>query len=76
MHTVSIFTNGKNQAIRIPKEMEFDGVKELIISKEAGYITLRPKRPDWLSFQEVASAADDFLTNRTDVVSDEGHFEW
>jgi len=29
MRTVSIFKNGKNQAIRLPKDMEFNGLSEL-----------------------------------------------
>ncbi|MEZ5535881.1 MAG: type II toxin-antitoxin system VapB family antitoxin [Thiolinea sp.] len=76
MRTVSIFNNGKNQAVRIPKDMEFQGVKELEISKEGDTIIIRPVRPDWLSFAELGTADDDFLTEREDVISDEGRFEW
>ena len=31
MRTVSIFRNGKNQAVRLPKDMEFEGITELEI---------------------------------------------
>lgn len=34
MRTVSIFKNARNQAIRIPKDMEFEGVTELEIRRE------------------------------------------
>ncbi len=34
MRTVAVFRNGKNQAVRLPKDMEFDGVSELEIIKE------------------------------------------
>ncbi len=76
MRTVSIFKNGKNQAVRLPKDFEFDGVNELEIHKEGDVITLRPARPDWLSFGEQDKADDDFMANRDDVVTDEGRFNF
>lgn len=75
MRTVSIFTNGNNQAIRIPKDMEFSDIGELEITREGDTIILRPVRPDWLSFAELEKADDDFLLERPDVVVDEGRFE-
>ncbi len=75
MKTVSIFKNGRNQAIRLPKDMEFDGVSELEITKQGDSIILRPVRPDWLSFAENENADSDFMSEREDVVTDEGRFE-
>lgn len=74
MRTVSIFKNGKNQAVRLPKDMEFKGVNELEISKEGDSLILRPVRPDWQSFAELEKADDDFLVEREDVITDEGRF--
>lgn len=74
MRTVSIFTNGKNQAVRLPKDMEYHGISELEIVKEGDTLTLRPTRPSWTSLALQAKADDDFLTERTDVVADEGRF--
>jgi len=31
MRTVSIFKNGNNRAIRLPRDLDFDGVNELEI---------------------------------------------
>lgn len=76
MRTVSIFKNGKNQAVRLPKDMQFEGVSELEISKEGDTIILRPARPDWLSFAEIEKADNDFLTEREDIISDEGRFNF
>ncbi|MCG9628382.1 type II toxin-antitoxin system VapB family antitoxin [Vibrio mediterranei] len=76
MRTVSIFKNGSNQAVRLPKEFEFDGVNELEIHKEGDVITLRPIRPDWLSFAEQEKADNDFMTQREDAISDEGRFRF
>lgn len=74
MRTISIFKNNRNQAIRIPKDMEFHGVSELEIRREGDTLILRPARPSWGSLQEVPSADADFLTQRPDVIED-GRFE-
>jgi antitoxin VapB len=74
MRTVSIFTNGKNQAIRLPKDMEYEGVGELEIIRSGDTITLRPARPSWLSLAELPQADADFLVERPTVVGDEGRF--
>lgn len=74
MRIVSIFRNGRNQAVRLPRDLEFQGVTELEIIKHGDSITLRPARPDWLSFADVGKADPDFLRERSDVVGDEGRF--
>ncbi len=74
MRTVAIFKNSSNQAIRIPKDMEFVGVSELEIRKEGDTLVLRPVRPSWLSLADEAAADPDFLIERVDVI-EEGRFE-
>ena len=74
MRTVSIFRNGKNQAVRLPADMAYEGVAELEISRDGDVITLRPARPSWASFSELAKADADFLQERPAVVADEGRF--
>ncbi len=76
MRTVSIFTNGKNQAVRFPKDMEFQDIGKLEIIKNGDIITLRPIRPDWLSLADIEKADSDFLTERNDVISNEGRFDF
>ncbi|OOE82178.1 AbrB family transcriptional regulator [Salinivibrio sp. PR6] len=76
MRTISIFKNGKNQAVRLPKDFEFDGVNELEIHKEGDVITLRPARPSWLSFSEIEKADSDFMTHREELIKDEGRFSF
>jgi antitoxin VapB len=73
--TVSIFRNNRNQAIRLPKDFEFQGVTELTIEKQGDTILLRPVRPDWLSFAEEPEAEGnrDFLRERPDLI-EEGRF--
>ncbi|ENO89385.1 type II toxin-antitoxin system VapB family antitoxin [Thauera linaloolentis] len=75
MRTVSLFKNGKNQAIRLPVDMAYDGVRELEIRREGDVITLRPARPGWESLALLSKADADFLQERTEIVDDEGRFE-
>ncbi len=70
MRTAALFKNGKNQAVRLPKEFEFDGVTEVEITKEGESIVLTPKRKSWVSFSDVEQADDDFLVERSDILDD------
>lgn len=70
MRTVSIFKNSRNQAIRIPKDMEFQGILELEIQKEGDTLILRPARPSWTSLQSLSPADQDFLNERSDVIEE------
>ncbi|MCC2597558.1 type II toxin-antitoxin system VapB family antitoxin [Pusillimonas sp. MFBS29] len=72
MRTVSLFMNGKNQAIRLPVDMAYEDVCELEISREGDVITLRPVRPSWKSLASGKKADADFLQERQSVVDDEG----
>lgn len=74
MRTVSIFKNNANQAIRIPKDMQFEGITELEIRREGSTILLRPARANWTSFAHEAAADAHFLAERADVV-EAGRFE-
>jgi antitoxin VapB len=68
--TASLFKNGKNQAVRLPKEFEFKGISEVIISKEGSSIVLTPKLKSWESFLETEKADKDFLKERKDIIED------
>ena len=75
MRTVSIFKNGNNRAIRLPRDLDFEGVSELEIVREGDSIILRPVRPTWGSFAQLEKADTDFMAEREDVVTDEGRFD-
>lgn len=75
MRTVSIFKNGINRAICLPRDLDFEGVSELEIIREGDSIILRPVRPTWGSFAQLEKAAPDFMAEREEVVSDEGRFD-
>lgn len=75
MRTVSVFKNGNNRAVRLPRDLDFDGVNELEIIREGDTIILRPVKPSWSSLLHAEKADQDFMTDRKDVISDEGRFE-
>lgn len=74
MRTVSVFKNGNNRAIRLPRDMDFDGVNELEIIREGDTLILRPVKPSWESFSLEDKADADFLSDRDDIIED-GRFE-
>lgn len=59
-----LFINGRSQAVRIPKEFAFTGVDAVLIEKQGNALVLTPARSTWLSFAELAPAADDFMVVR------------
>ncbi len=75
MRTVSIFKNGNNRAIRLPRDLDFEGVSELEIVREGDSIILRPVRPTWGSFAQLEKADPEFMAEREDIVSEEGRFD-
>ena len=56
VRTASLFKNGKNQAVRLPKEFEFDGVTEVEIIRDGESLIITPKRKSWASFADVEKA--------------------
>ena len=68
--TAKIFTNGRSQAVRLPKEYRFDA-KEVYIRKDpiTGDIILSRKPENWDSFFAAlkdVDVPDDFLENLRD----------
>ena len=66
--TVPIFQTGQSQAVRIPDEMEFRGVSELIATREGDVLTLRPARPAWEELAALPPIDGDFLQERPAVI--------
>ncbi|WP_323084215.1 type II toxin-antitoxin system VapB family antitoxin [Providencia alcalifaciens] len=67
---VAVFKNGNNRAVRLPKDIDFEGVNELEISREGNRIILRPVKPNWLSLRDEDKVDKDFLLEREDVIED------
>ena len=70
MKTAKIFKNGKNQAVRLPRQFEFNGIKEVLIKKEGDNIVLIPARKSWTSFADLPRAGDDFMSSRPALTDD------
>jgi antitoxin VapB len=44
-----IFMNNRNQAVRLPKEFQFD-TQDVFIKKEGGTVVLSPRPFDWTPY--------------------------
>lgn len=75
METAKLFTNGRSQAVRLPKALSFDAdVKEVTVEREGEAITLKPYRPRWSTFAKDAPRVDDdFLLDRGDTAPQTRH---
>ncbi|WP_118985577.1 type II toxin-antitoxin system VapB family antitoxin [Photorhabdus sp. CRCIA-P01] len=71
MRTVVVFKNGNNRAVRLPHDLDLEGVNELEIIREGDIVILRPIKPSWNSFLQQEKADSDFLTERLDIVEKE-----
>jgi len=54
-----LFRNGKNQAVRLPKEFEIQA-KEVIIQKQGNKLVLIPRPPTWDNYFASAKQLQDF----------------
>ena len=63
METTRIFTNGRSQAVRIPKQYRFD-VDEVYVNKVGDTLMLTPKASLAKAFEQgAAMLTDDFLAD-------------
>lgn len=57
--TASLFKSNRNQAVRIPKDMEFpEDVKEVIVRKVGQSLHLNPENSLWLDYFSEPGVAD------------------
>ncbi len=69
--SAKLFTNGRSQAVRIPKALQFEGVAEVVLRKQGDALLIVPVRKSWPSFaDEVPAVDDDFMSDRPDLISD------
>ena len=70
-----LFTTGRSQAVRLPKEFRFQGSEVFIRhNPQTGEVILTPKPLSWSAFFELADHAnipDNFMTDREDLPSNE-----
>lgn len=64
MKTAKLFTNGRSQAVRLPRECRFSG-KEVYVRKLDDLVILFPTRSPWASLLESLDRfTDDFMADR------------
>ena len=63
-----LFTNGRSQAVRIPKEIAFSGIDAVLVEKRGNAVVLTPIRKTWESFSSLDPAGDDFMVIRPRLV--------
>ena len=64
MRTAKIFTNGRSQAVRLPKEYRFSE-NEVYIKKFENMVILLPKEDPWASLiSSLNQFSEDFMTAR------------
>jgi antitoxin VapB len=60
--TAKLFTNGKSQAVRLPKEFRFEG-NDVSIKKLGNIVLLYKDAGIWSNFLNSEPASDDFFEN-------------
>jgi antitoxin VapB len=69
MKTARIFTNGRSQAVRLPKEYRFKG-KDVYIRRLDHIVVLIPKDAPWASLvRSLDRFSDDFMETREQPAS-------
>ena len=64
MDTAKVFTNGRSQAVRIPKEFRFDS-DEVFVTRLGSAVVLIPKRESWgVLFDAIDGFTSDFMEER------------
>ncbi len=64
MQSAKIFTNGRSQAVRLPKEFRFSG-NDVFIKKIGKIVVLIPKDDPWSVLADsLDQFSDDFMENR------------
>ncbi len=64
MQTAKLFTNGRSQAVRLPKELRFSG-EDVYIKKIGNMVILLPKDDPWSPLlNSLDQFSDDFMSER------------
>lgn len=62
LRTAALFKSNRNQAVRIPKDMEFpEGMDRIVIRKVGNSLMLTPKDALWDDFFAMLPIDDDFV---------------
>jgi len=71
MDTAKLFTNGRSQAVRLPKEYRFEGT-EVYIKKVGNTVVLIPTTASWQSLvHSLSEFSADFMAERAKPAAQE-----
>ena len=71
MQTAKLFQNGRSQAVRLPKEFQFDG-DDVYIQKLGDAVLLIPHEKSWEIFIDgLEGFSDDFMKDGRDQGEDQ-----
>jgi antitoxin VapB len=69
--TAKLFKNNRSQAVRLPKEFQFNA-QEVFIRKEGSDVVLSPRPTDWSSYlAEAPVASATFMEGIEDLTAQE-----
>ena len=63
--TAKVFMTNRSQAVRLPKDFQFE-TDEVLIRKEGDDVILSPRPRDWESYLESAPIASDTFMNEVE----------
>ncbi len=69
MQIAKVFTNGRSQAVRLPKDCRFAiGEKEVYVHRVEGMVMLIPKKNPWMALlHSLNQFTPDFMTERNQL---------
>ena len=71
MQKAQLFTNGRSQAVRLPKECRFEG-KDVYVHKLEGAVMLIAKDDPWAALaNSLEKFTEDFMTERLQPTQEE-----
>ena len=70
MRTATLFDDGGHQAVRLPKDIRFEGVAEVEVKQEGRSIVLTPKGESWPSLVDLPKLGKGFLAERPDFIEE------
>jgi len=76
MKTAKIFVNGRSQAVRLPKEFQFDS-DEVYVNRVGDAVMLFPKDKGWdLLIESLDMFTDDYMADRNAPMAAEKRAPW
>ena len=71
MRTAKVFSNGRSQAVRLPKEFRFEE-DEVYIKRVGNAVVLLPRRGSWQGlYESLELFSEDFMEHREQPVWEE-----